>query len=52
MSVLSWSENCGRDEMPPQWMWPFTKEIDQWFDNVEADRETNMSRPRDEEPVG
>lgn len=29
--------------MPPQWMWPFPSELDEWFANVDADRENRMN---------
>lgn len=36
--VLSWQENLQKDEIPPQWMWPFEDELDTWFEEVERAR--------------
>lgn len=34
-----WHENYPADEIPPEWMWPFNKELDDWFEEVELERE-------------
>ena len=31
-------ENLTKDEMPPDWMWPFDDELEQWFADVEEAR--------------
>lgn len=40
--VCHWEENCGKDEMPDPWMWPFPDVIKEHFAQVEADREERM----------
>lgn len=49
---MYWAENLLKDEMPPSWMWPFPKELDEWFANVDAERENRMPKTPQEEPVG
>ncbi len=36
--VLGWFENLQKDETPPEWMWPFDDQLNEWFDQVERDR--------------
>jgi hypothetical protein len=36
--VLDWLENLTKDEIPPEWMWPFEDDLEQWFANVEEQR--------------
>lgn len=36
--VLDWMENLVKEEMPPDWMWPFEDELEQWFADVEEKR--------------
>ncbi len=38
-TVISWQENLPSDEMPPEWMWPFDKEIEAWFQEVKRARD-------------
>lgn len=38
-AVCQWRENVmDEDEMPPEWMWPFPKEIDRHWANVDEKR--------------
>lgn len=32
--VLRWFDDLEPDEVPPEWMWPFPKELELWFDEV------------------
>lgn len=41
--VLGWQKNLSKEEMPPRWMWPFTDELELWFEEVEANRERKYS---------
>lgn len=36
--VLDWHENLTKEEVPPEWMWPFEDELDVWFEQVEENR--------------
>jgi hypothetical protein len=36
--ILSWQENLGEDEIPPEWMWPLDEELESWFDEVKESR--------------
>jgi hypothetical protein len=36
--ILSWLENLGKDEIPPEWMWALDDELEKWFDGVEEAR--------------
>lgn len=36
--VCDWQENLQQDEMPPEWMWPFSDELDEWFEEVDRRR--------------
>lgn len=37
--ILSWQENLGQDEMPPEWTWNLDWEIEAWFKKIKIDRE-------------
>jgi hypothetical protein len=37
-TILGWFENIPLEEQPPDWMWPFTDEVSQWFDEVKLAR--------------
>lgn len=49
--VMNWHENLPGDEIPPAWMWPFDELLDDWFEQVEADRKAKWDNPgsQDEE---
>jgi len=36
--ILHWQENLVGDEMPPEWMWPLSDELEDWFADVEVKR--------------
>lgn len=44
LTVLGWQENLLSEEMPPEWMWPFTEELEEWFEEVTARRRDGTSR--------
>lgn len=48
-TVLGWSEFLGKDEIPPEWMWPFSDELNEWFKEVQIAREKkyNVSSDND-----
>jgi hypothetical protein len=46
--VCSWQENLMEDEMPPQWMWPFDLELEDWFSEVERARKAKYGGDSDE----
>lgn len=33
-TILGWQENLTKEDMPPEWMWPLTDELEEWFDEV------------------
>jgi hypothetical protein len=35
-TVLHWQEALMEEDMPPEWMWPLSEELDDWFDDVKA----------------
>lgn len=37
-TILHWQKNLTSEEMPPQWMWPFGDELEEWFEAVEEKR--------------
>ncbi len=41
--MLDWYENLQKDEIPPEWMWPFDDELEVHFDQVEEDRKNRTS---------
>lgn len=44
LTVLGWQENLLSEEMPPEWMWPLTDELEEWFEEVSARRRDGTSR--------
>ena len=36
--IISWQENLGEDEMPPQWMWTLDQQLNEWFEEVDSRR--------------
>ena len=36
--ILQLQENLDSNEMPPEWMWPFTSEMNAWLDRVSVER--------------
>jgi len=36
--ILDWQENLSKDEVPPEWMWPFDEELKAWFEEVDRKR--------------
>lgn len=36
--VLDWYGNLQEEDIPPEWMWPFVEEINDWFQDVKAKR--------------
>lgn len=51
--LLQLQENLDRDEMPPEWMWPFSKRMNEWLDQVARDRKDRYSggRSRDDDDM-
>lgn len=50
--ILSWYENLGIDELPPQWMWHLDWELETWFEQVDAQRKNpRASDDREEVPM-
>ncbi len=47
--VLDWSENLTGAEMPPEWMWPFADEVEEWLEDVMAQRENRYGGGGDED---
>lgn len=45
--VLGWHENLLPEEVPPEWMWPLTDELEGWFEEV-AERRKEMFGGREE----
>lgn len=48
--ILQLQENLDRDEMPPEWMWPFTDEMNEHIDRVQADRRNRYSSGGSDSP--
>jgi hypothetical protein len=53
--VIDWLENIPSEDMPPEWMWPFTEELNDHFDEVKAKRgskteDDDSSMMRNEDP--
>lgn len=48
-NVLHWQENLFDDDMPPEWMWPLSEELDEFFEGVMARRKERYGGGR--EPV-
>jgi hypothetical protein len=52
---LDWYSNLQEEDIPPEWMWPFSDEVNEWFGDVKAkkaspgdDREqTNLLKNED-----
>jgi hypothetical protein len=40
LMVISWHENLPRDEQPPRHVWWSDELLDQWFRNVQENRES------------
>lgn len=43
--ILQLQENLDRDEMPPQWMWPFVQEMNEWLDRIQSERRNRYNAP-------
>jgi hypothetical protein len=57
--VLDWFENLASEDMPEEWMWPYSELVNEWFDEVRArkglddddtDDRTNVPMVRNEDP--
>lgn len=42
--ILNWQENLSKDETPPEWMWPFSDELESWFEQVKRNREDKYGK--------
>lgn len=47
-TILGWQENLLTEDMPPEWMWPLTEELDDWFKDVKARHDERYGGSRDE----
>lgn len=47
--VCNWQENLMSEEMPPEWMWPFDAELEDWFSEVERARDAKYGTGDDRE---
>ncbi len=47
-TILQWQENLSKDEMPPEWMWPFNEEISEWIEEVVRARKEGVDFVRDD----
>lgn len=36
--ICDWQENLQEDEIPPEWMWPFSEELEVHFEEVDRKR--------------
>lgn len=43
--IMDWHENLPEDEIPPQWMWAFDKELKVWFEEVKEARKAERDNP-------
>lgn len=50
--ILHWQENLIGTEMPPEWMWPFEDELDEWFKEVERARKDKQGSNNDDDDDG
>lgn len=42
-TICSWFENLPKEEVPPQWIWPFDDLVSEWFKTVEKAREKKFN---------
>ena len=49
LTVLSWHENLGKDEVPPRHLWWSGELLDEWFLEVEK-RRKNKASPKKKTP--
>lgn len=49
--ILDWHENLMEEDIPPEWMWPFDKALDEWFDDIKAAHAQGGSQRDDREVV-
>jgi hypothetical protein len=49
--VLDWYENLASDDMPEEWMWPFSECLNEWFDEVRARKGIDDDPDDDREKV-
>lgn len=47
-TVLGWQENLMTEDIPPEWMWPLSEELNDWFDEVKRRHDEQFGR---EDPV-
>jgi hypothetical protein len=38
-TILSWQDNLLSEDMPPEWMWPLSDELEGWFEDVKKRQE-------------
>lgn len=36
--IIDWQENLPKEDIPPEWMWPFIDELEIWFEEVDNRR--------------
>lgn len=49
--VLDWHENLSPEEIPPEWMWSHPDALNEWFDDVKANRDVGGGSDDDDEIV-
>ena len=53
MTILGWFEHLTEDDLPPEWMWHLTEELEDHFEMVKERRKSGASsRDDDERPSG
>ncbi len=47
MTILSWFENCTKEEIPPEYMWEDSDGLEQWWAAVKEKRESGFANPHE-----
>lgn len=46
--IMDWHENLTEDDVPPEWMWPFDKELEKHFEQVKKNMEDPTPKATDD----
>lgn len=46
--ILDWHENLMEKDVPPEWMWPFDKELEKHFEKVKEEMANPTSEATDD----
>lgn len=51
-TILGWLEHLTEEDMPPQWMWPLSKELERHFEKVKERRNSGRSDSSNDDDDG